>query len=113
MLLPHLLAALVFLMPTTADTQAIAVIPRPVKLTRDSGGGTFALGTGTVINGTGETRELGNVLAEYLAPATGLRIPVRTGAPAGGGASSGQIVLRIDTTLKRLGTEGYTFEATK
>lgn len=91
-----LLAAL-----TLAFTQdsgaALSVIPQPVRLTRTPGA--FVLTGRSVISTDAAMRGVGYALADYVAPATGYRIPV--------GASAGVISIRTDTSLARLGEEGY------
>lgn len=83
---------------------ADAIVPRPASLTLKPGH--FTLTPRTSIWVTRETAVLGRQLASYIAPATGFDLAVRTiGAPAGN-----RIVLRIDTSLSRLGNEGYTLD---
>jgi len=81
-----------------------AVIPRPVRLTPHPGA--FTLTSATVIVADRSTRELGDMLGDYLFPATGFRLAVRPTALAGGRVIS----LRLDSTLTRLGDEGYRLE---
>jgi hexosaminidase len=81
---------------------AIAVIPQPTRLTRDSG--EFAITSGTTIWTDDASATIGRQLAAYLAPATGFTLEVRSGGdvPAGG------IQLRRDASLaQELGPEGY------
>src|SRR5512132_2622382 len=83
---------------------ADAVIPRPASLTSKTG--RFALTSSTAIWTTRETAVLGRLLANYLAPATGFDLNVRSaGTPTGS-----RIVLRLDPKLTRLGDEGYTLD---
>lgn len=89
-----LLAALVLAPPQ--DT-SLSVIPQPVRVTRAPGA--FALTARAVISTDAAMREVGNDLADYVLPATGYRIPVR--------AAGGTITIRSDTSLARLGEEGY------
>lgn len=90
----------------TADT-ALAVIPRPTRMTR--GTGAFVLGPTTVIVTDRATRGIGHQLADYLSPATGYRLAV--GGTAGGDARV--VSLRLDTSLTRLGEEGYRLTVTR
>ena len=83
----------------------LAVIPRPVHMTR--GGSAFVLTPGTVIVTDRATRDIGYQLADCLAPATGYHLPVRA---AGGSAPT--ISLRLDSSLARLGDEGYLLSVT-
>src|SRR5207247_10809393 len=78
-----------------------AVIPRPGQLA--PGGGAFVVTGATVIVTDRATRPLGDLLSDYLYPATGLRLAVRTTAPAGARV----IALRLDPALTSLGAEGY------
>jgi hexosaminidase len=83
---------------------AIALVPRPARITPAAG--TFTLSPTTVIVTDRATRELGGMLGDYLFPATGMRLVVRGTPPAGGGGGRA-IVMRIDSSLARLGDEGY------
>ena len=82
-----------------------AIIPRPAQVTVRSGA--FTLKAGTVIVTDRALRGLGERLADDLFPATGLRLAVRTVAPAGTEAIS----IRLDSSLARLGDEGYRLDA--
>src|SRR5207244_8516189 len=62
---------------------------------------------GTVIVTDRALRGLGELLGDYLFPATGLRLAVRSAAPAG----TSVISLRLDSSLARLGDEGYRLDA--
>ena len=73
------------------------IIPEPVRLTRNAGA--FVLTAGAAIATDAATRDVGYALADYVAPATGYRLPVRS--------SAGSISIRTDTALARLGDEGY------
>ncbi len=83
---------------------ALAIIPRPAHLTRHAGA--FHLTTGTVIVTDRATRAQGELLSDYLFPATGLRLAVRAAAPTG----ARTISIRLDSSLARLGDEGYRLE---
>ena len=100
MLTPAALACLLAL------DSAFAVIPRPVQLV--PGQGAFTLTPTTVIVTDRATRDLGEMLADYLFPATGLRLAVRTT----GLARAPVISLRLDPALARLGPEGYRLDVT-
>jgi hexosaminidase len=87
-----------------APPPAIAIIPRPAKVTPRAGH--FTLTSRTVIWTDAASAALGRQLARVLEPATGWTLPVRHGAmPAGS-----RIVLRRDRALSRLGAEGYTLD---
>src|SRR2546430_2317503 len=101
------LLAFVVLVAGVQDT-ALAVIPRPVHMTR--GTGTFTLTTRTVIVADRATRDVGYRLADWLQPVTGYRLSV--GAAAGGAGAAGTISLGLDPTLSRLGVEGYRLSVT-
>jgi hexosaminidase len=94
---------LVVLALVAAMDSTIAIVPRPARVT--PGTGAFTLTATTAIVTDRATRELGAVLADYLFPATGLRLAVRPTAPAGGGA--GVISIGLDSSLAGLGPEGY------
>src|SRR5437773_12366901 len=96
------LLAFVVLVAGVQDT-ALAVIPRPVHMTR--GTGTFTLTTRTVIVADRATRDIGYRLADWLQPATGYRLSV--GAAAGGAGGSGRISLGLEPTLSPLSAGGY------
>src|SRR4051812_39146913 len=93
-----LVAALALL--TGVQDTALAVIPRPVQMTRQAG--TFLLTPATVIVTDRATRQIGYQLADWLEPATGYRLSV-----AAAGTATRTISLRIDPALSRLGDEGY------
>ena len=101
----HTLFFLIALLSQAPDT-AIAVIPRPVHVTR--GRSAFLLTPGTLIVTDRATRDIGYQLADWVAPATGYRLRV-AGAP---GAAAHTIVLRLDPSLTRLGDEGYQLSVT-
>ncbi|MBI1966905.1 MAG: beta-N-acetylhexosaminidase [Gemmatimonadetes bacterium] len=95
-----LLASLVLVQ----DTVPLAVIPQPVNLT--PGTGMFTLTAQTVIWTDRVSARLGHQLAELLEPATGFPLDVQVG----GTRTGSRISLRRDTSLKRLGLEGYRLE---
>ena len=89
-----------------AQDTSLAVIPRPVHVTR--GSGAFLLTSATAIVTDRTTRQIGYLLADWLEPATGYRLAVG----AASGAATRTIALRLDTTLTRLGNEGYRLTVT-
>jgi hexosaminidase len=102
-----LLAFLVVASPLLGQA-APSIIPRPESLTVRTGH--FALSARTVIATDRATASIGRALAAWLEPATGLAIPVR--ASEAGSSGAGRIELRRDTTLRRLGAEGYVLDVT-
>jgi len=80
-----------------ALAQSLAVIPQPARV--DRAPGAFVLTGRSAITTDAAMRDVGYALADYVAPATGYRLPVRT--------SGGVISIRTDTSLARLGDEGY------
>ena len=102
----HTLFFLIALLGQAPDT-AFAVIPRPVHMTRGRSG-SFVLTTGTVIVTDRATGDIGYQLTDWLAPATGYRLPVVGAA----GNASRTISLRLDPSLTRLGEEGYLLAVT-
>src|SRR5436309_1495944 len=88
-----------------ASDSVPAVVPRPAHVTVRPGA--FTLRAGTVIVTDRALRGLGELLGEYLFPATGLRLAVRTAAPAG----TPVIALRLDSSLARFGDQGQRLDA--
>jgi hexosaminidase len=86
------------------DTGTISIIPRPVSLTVQEGA--FVLTGTTTIHIHGYSNELADQLAGYLRPATGFPLPVTVEQ-----AREDAIVLERDTSLARLGPEGYRLES--
>src|SRR6266702_3459429 len=108
----HIICGMITLLAFVAivagvQDSALAVIPRPVHMTR--GTGTFVLSARTVIVTDRATRDIGYQLADWLQPATGYRLSV---GAAGAGGSARTISLGIDPTLSRLGEEGYRLSVT-
>ncbi len=89
-----------------AQTLALAIVPQPVGLQRTAG--EFVLTAGTVITTNAATRAVGGALADALFPATGLRLAVRAAAAG----ATHVITIRTDSTLARLGDEGYRLDVT-
>jgi beta-glucosidase len=84
------------------STTLLAIVPLPTRLERGSGVFTFRATTPIVADAA--VRRQGEQLAAMLRPATGFRLPVRTGRSPGGA----HVALRIDTGLEgTLGEEGY------
>jgi hexosaminidase len=101
-------------LPNSSSAQAPAgspaptpptLVPRPVSLMVKPG--SFRLTGATVITTDAASRPLGAMLADYLFPATGFRLAVRSAPVAG---ASG-ISIRLDSTLTSLGAEGYRLNA--
>ncbi len=99
-----MLAALAILL---ASDSIPAIVPRPAHLTVQPGA--FTLRAGTVIVTDRALRKVGELLGDYLFPATGLRLAVATAAPAG----TPGISIRLDSSLARLGDEGYRLDVSR
>ena len=99
-----ILAALAFAL---ASDSIPAIVPRPAHVTVQPGA--FTLRAGTVIVTDRALRGLGERLADDLFPATGLRLAARVAAPAGTDAIS----IRLDSSLARLGDEGYRLDVSR
>jgi hexosaminidase len=69
-----------FLFLAAAPLPGQALIPKPVRL--EPGAGSFTLGPETHIIAPGPAKPLGERLAAYLRPATGLPLPVAEAGPA-------------------------------
>src|SRR5947207_5350893 len=96
-------------MPAAQPVQSgamLSIVPQPVRLARHDG--SLVLSPRTEIHVTSATRDRGYRLADYIAPATGLRLPVRVGA-----AAASAIVLRVDGQATSLGPEGYRREVAR
>ena len=99
-----LAALLLMAVSGSQDTATISIIPRPVSMTVEAGH--FTLTSTTAIHIHGYSNELGDQLAAYLRPATGYPLPVLVEQPG-----EDAIVLERDTSLARLGPEGYRLES--
>ena len=106
LMLPLLAVAALQGAPAATPDPIAAVVPRPASVT--PGRGRFTLGAGTAIWTNAAAAPVARQLAAYLSPATGFTLPVRTGATPSGS----RITVRRDTTLRRLGPEGYRLEVT-
>ena len=100
-----MLAALVVAL---ALDSGFAIVPRPVHLTPKPG--SFTLTGATVVTTDRASQALGYMLADYLFPATGFRLAVRSSAPTPGVPV---ISLRLDSTLRTLGDEGYRLDVSR
>src|ERR1051325_4766148 len=89
-----------------AQDTTLALIPRPAHITR--GTGAFTLTANTAIVTDRATRDVGYQLAEWVEPAAGFRFSVFGGA----GAATHTISLGLDSSLSRLGDEGYRLTVT-
>lgn len=87
---------------TAAPAPTIAIIPRPVELTRESG--VFRLGSDSVVEAGKGCAEEAVMLRRFLCPGTGLRL-------APGKSSKSEISLSIDPNQGH-GEEGYTMKIT-
>ena len=89
-----------------AQDTTLALIPRPAHITR--GTGAFTLTANTAIVTDRATSDVGYQLADWLQPATGFRFSVSGRA----GAATHTISLALDSSLSRLGDEGYRLTVT-
>ncbi|MFN2399027.1 MAG: beta-N-acetylhexosaminidase [Gemmatimonadaceae bacterium] len=99
-------AVCVVTLDAQAQTVPIAIVPRPVSVT--SRIGSFNVTASTGIQTDSATGMLGRQLADYLRPAT--RFPLPLSVHTGDATRSNSIVLRRDSSLVRLGPEGYRLE---
>lgn len=83
-----------------------AILPQPVSLTLQQEA--FLLTPHAVIATNDQTRAIGKLFAEALAPALGFSLPVLTQAPINQPA----IVFSLDHALSHLGQEGYALQVT-
>ena len=86
-----------------------AIVPRPARISVQPGA--FTLTAATAIVTDRATRSLGELLGDYLLPATGFRLPVRTGGSVPAGAPV--ISIRLDSGLAGLGDEGYRLDVSR
>src|SRR5690349_7822848 len=100
-LAPMITLLTIALVAASAQDTTLAVIPRPVHMTRGTAGGAFTLTAGAAIVTDRATRDIGYQLADWLQPATGFRLQV-SGSQ---GAATQVISLRLDYTLSGLGDE--------
>ncbi len=94
---------LLAIMPAASAESGLNIIPEPasVELT----GGVVRLSIGSVVKVEPATRELGEYVASLLSDASGAVIEVREAVPE---TSSGSpVILSLDPSLERLGSEGY------
>ena len=83
----------------------ISILPQPVSV--QPGEGMFTLRSDTRIAADGAAQNTGQMLAKWIAPATGYALDVSAGK-----SPDNTILLAIDTSLGRLGDEGYVLEVT-
>ena len=91
---------------TFGQGQDVSIIPQPVSVSVQEG--SFQLKSDTAILTDRTTQHLGEMLARWMAPATGYALKVRRG----GAEEANSISLAIDSSLSRLGNEGYMLEVT-
>ncbi len=84
----------------------ISVVPQPVEIAE--GTGSFTIGPTTCVVAVGPAASEAKMLVDYLAPALGYRLELRSAAQADGGI----ICLQIDPKLKLRNDEGYRLEVT-
>ena len=88
-------------MSIEAVPATFSILPQPGRLI--PGEGSFALTRETVIVSDQQTRATALLLADFLAPASGLTLPVLADRPTDMPA----IILSVDANLTNLGKEGY------
>lgn len=91
----------------TPDVSISAILPQPASLSLQEDA--FSLARHTAIITDEQTRAIGALLAEALAPALGFSLPVLTQQSK---SDRPVILLSLDNTLSRLGNEGYTLQVT-
>ena len=102
MVLKKYLAVMIGVLTSVSVAQhEISIVPQPVQLTQQPG--EFALYADTVITASGDAQAVARQLAQWLEPATGFQLPVK----ANNSSAAKSIVLRLDTSLEQLKTEGY------
>jgi hexosaminidase len=90
-----------------SQADQISVVPRPVKV--EATEGSFTLTSKTVIVARGKgVKNVAEYLRDLLAPATGMKLAIKSSAPA----ESQAIVLLVDRSRRELGDEGYSFQTT-
>jgi hexosaminidase len=97
MILPAFLISVIAQAPP-----AVAVIPQPVKVTERTGH--FTIKPTTVVWSDAASASIARQFARYVEPATGYTLRLRTG----GQPPEAAIAFTRDTSLSRLGPEGYT-----
>ncbi|MCJ8165717.1 glycoside hydrolase family 20 protein [Pontibacter sp. E15-1] len=96
---------------SATQQQTISIIPKPVKLTQQSG--SFPLGKETRIfvdPKNEELRKIGEYLARHIKEMTGVQPAVEQKAPAKN--SSNYLHLTLSAPIDTLGAEGYTLHVT-
>ncbi|MDP4223419.1 MAG: family 20 glycosylhydrolase [Bacteroidota bacterium] len=87
-----------------------ALIPRPVSVSPSAGYFEITENTGIYIEGkSAELKQVGQYLSDLLAPATGLRLEVKTVVKV---PASEAMILSLQTKDIKLGDEGYTLTVT-
>ena len=90
----------------SAATEIISIIPKPVEMIVHNGN--FCLTPTTVIVVDKTSVLEGRQLSEMLSPATGMALEVRNSAAA----ETPAIEIKLDSSLERLGKEGYRLSVT-
>ena len=96
-----LLTGLLVPMIAVAQSKPVSIVPKPVQMTLQAG--SFRLAPNTIIVADKASLSEGRFLAGRLSPATGFPVEVRASNPDG----VPSIDLKIDPSLKNLGSEGY------
>ena len=96
-----LLTGLLVPMIAVAQSKPVSIVPKPVQMTLQAG--SFRLAPNTIIVADKVSLSEGRFLAGRFSPATGFPVEVRASNPDG----VPSIDLKIDPSLKNLGSEGY------
>ncbi len=92
--------------PAKEKAIPISVVPQPAQIV--NGVGAFIIGPATCVVATGPAAAKARMLIEYLAPALGYRLELRSAAKP----TDSLISLRVDPKLKLANDEGYRLEVT-
>lgn len=96
-----LLIGLLIPMIAVAQSKPVSIVPTPVQMSLQAG--SFRLAPNTVIVADNASLSEARLLSRSLSPATGFSVEVRPSTPSG----VPSIGLKIDPSLKNLGSEGY------
>lgn len=86
----------------------ISIIPKPVKLVKERTG-KFVLDRKTIIEADSTLNGVAKYLKQLLKPATGLDVQIKD--ISSGDKEGNAIVLKINSSMSKFGTEGYALQA--